>query len=199
MIESRVKTNTLLLKKFFRCSVWMLQCFYGATTTALFRGPSDWYAPVRYLDKSHDRYSFLFRKLGADAPEITVNAVLNDNEQDETAEIVWGSFNQHNDIVSKLEQHVGSIAKRFLSQNVTDVTIDDDKLRHTSKTFSDHGLQRTGFRGSRCGTVMNGAGSVQHGLIMAIYFSRKGDSALSTADPFSFFGIWGGKLFAGTT
>jgi hypothetical protein len=27
---------------------------------------------------------------------------------------------------------------------------------------------------------MNGAGSVQHGLLMAIYFSRKGDSALST-------------------
>jgi hypothetical protein len=27
---------------------------------------------------------------------------------------------------------------------------------------------------------MNGAGSAQHGLLMAIYFSRKGDSALST-------------------
>jgi hypothetical protein len=92
------------------------------------------------------------------------------------------SFNQHINIVSKLEQHVGSIGKRFLFENLTDVTIADDKLRHTSKTFSDHVLQRTGFRGSRCGPVMIGAGSVQHGLIRAIYFSRKGDSALSATD-----------------
>jgi hypothetical protein len=78
-----------------------------------------------------------------------------------TVVIVWGSFNQHNVVVSKLEQHVGMIGKRFLFENLTDVTI-DDKLRHTSNTFSSYGLQRTGFRGSRCGTVMNGAGSSNH-------------------------------------
>jgi hypothetical protein len=75
-----------------------------------------------------------------------------------------------------------SIGKRFLFENLTDVTIADDKLRHTSNTFSDHVLQRTGFRGSRCGPVMIGAGSVQHGLIMVIYISRKGDSAQSATD-----------------
>jgi hypothetical protein len=108
---------------------------YAGLTYVFDNVDADWYAPVRYLDISHDRYSFLFRKLGADAPEITVNAVLNDNEQDATAEIVWGSFNQHNDIVSKLEQHVGSIGKRFLFENLTDVTVDDDKLRHTPKSL----------------------------------------------------------------
>jgi hypothetical protein len=102
----------------------------------------------------HERYSFLFRKLGADVPEITVGAVLNDNEQDAAAEIVWGTFNQYNDIASKLEHQVGKIGKRFLFEYLTDATTDDDKLRHTSKTFSDHGLQRTGFRGSRCGPVV---------------------------------------------
>jgi hypothetical protein len=39
---------------------------------------------------------------------------------------------------------------------------------------------RTGFRGSRCGPVMNAADSVQTGLILSVHFSRKGDNALST-------------------
>jgi hypothetical protein len=107
--------------------VWMLQCLYGTTAATLFDDPSDWYAPVRRLDLSHERYSFLFRILGADLPEITVNVSVDDGEQDVIPD-VWGSFNQHNDVVSKLEQHVGNIGKRFLFENLTDVTIDDDKL-----------------------------------------------------------------------
>jgi hypothetical protein len=84
---------------------------YGTTATTLFNDPSDWYAPGRRLDLTHERYSFLFRILGADLPEITVNASMNDGEQDAIAETVWGSFHQHNDIVSKLEQHIGNIGK----------------------------------------------------------------------------------------
>ena len=159
--------------------VWMLQCYYKTTATKLFKGASGWFAPAHRLQITLERYTFLFGKLGADLPRITVNAVLNDSEQDSTAEQVWGSFNQHNTIVSKLEAHVGTVGKSFLFERLTDVTIDDDKLRHTSKSFSDHGLQRCGFRGCRCGPVMNCAGSVQHGLIMSIYFSRKGDASLS--------------------
>jgi hypothetical protein len=72
-------------------------------------------------------------------------------------------------------------------ESLTDVTIDDDKLRHSSRTLGDHGLKRTGFRGSRCGPVMNAAGAVQTGLILSIYFSRFGDAALSTV---KYFSIW---------
>ena len=60
------------------------------------------------------------------------------------------------------------------------MTIDDDKLRHQSATFKKEGLQLTGFRGSRCGPVMNCVGTVQSGLILSIYFNRKGDGVLNT-------------------
>jgi hypothetical protein len=168
---------------------------YGTTATTLFNDLSDWYAPVRRLDLTHERYRFLFRILGADLLEITINASVNDGEQDAIAETVWGSFNQHNDVVSKLEQHFESIGKRSLFENLTTLPFDDDKLRHTSKTFSNYGLQRTGFCGGLCGPVMNGADSVQHGLLMAIYFSRKGDSVLSTVQSLCWFvGLWRGTL-----
>jgi hypothetical protein len=111
---------------------------------------------------------------------INVNVGCNDQEQDDTAERVWGSFNQYNEVITKIEAHVGNIGQNFLFELLSDVTIDDDKLRQTSKSFSDHGLQRTGFRGSRCRPVMNGAANFQSGLILSIYINRKGDAALST-------------------
>jgi hypothetical protein len=159
--------------------VWMLQCIYNTTARNLFQDGSRWFLPVRRLLISYERYSFLFKQLEADLPPINVHVGLNDLEEDANAELVWGSFNQHNDAVSKLEAHVGNVGRNFLREKLSDVTIDDDKLRHTSKTFSDHGLRRTGFRGSRCGPVMNAAGSVQSGLIFSIHFSRIGDSTLA--------------------
>jgi hypothetical protein len=155
--------------------VWLLQCIFRETARNLFTDGPQWFAPVQHLCITYNRYAFLFKKLGADLPEISINVGYNDTKQDETAEHVWGSFNQHNEILGKMEAHVGTIGKNFLIETICDVTIDDDKLRHMSKTFSDHGLQRTGLRGSRCGPVMSGAGSVQSGLIFSIYFSRKGD------------------------
>lgn len=159
--------------------VWLLQCIFRETARNLFTDGPQWFAPVQRLCMTYSRYAFLFKKLGADLPKISINVGYNDTEQDKTAERVWGSFNQHNEIIRKMKAHVGNIGKNFLIKTISDVTIDDDKLCHTSKTFSDHGLQRTGFRGSRCGPVMNGAGSVQSGLILSIYFSCKGDAALS--------------------
>ena len=67
--------------------VWMLQCVYGTTASNLFKGASNCYSPVRRLEISYERYSFLFRKLGADLPEITINLVLHNDEQDAAAEV----------------------------------------------------------------------------------------------------------------
>jgi hypothetical protein len=139
--------------------VWMLQCIYGETAKNVFINSSEWYMPVRRINISYNRYSFIMRKLGNDLLEITVTVGINHAEEDTAAELVWGSFNEHNDIMSKLENHVGNIGKNFLFERLTDITIDDDKLEHSSKTFCDHGLQRSGFRGRRCGPVMHAAGT----------------------------------------
>jgi hypothetical protein len=61
--------------------VWMLQSLYGTIVTNLFKGASDWYAPVRRLDLTHERL---------DLSKITFIALVNDSEQDATAETVWG-------------------------------------------------------------------------------------------------------------
>jgi len=158
--------------------VWILQCCYQVTAKTLYTNTT-WYAPIRKIDLTYDRFAFLFKKLGADLPPISILLGQNDAHEDEKATEVWGSFNQYNDIVCKLERHVGEIGKGFILENITDITIDDDKLRHQSSTFRDHGLQLTGFRGSRCGPVMNCSGTVQTSLILSIYFGRMGDAALS--------------------
>jgi hypothetical protein len=110
--------------------LWMLQCIYGTTAKNLFLDRSQWFTPIRRIDIKYSRYSYIFRKLGADLPKINVNVGCDDKEQDETAERVWGSFNQHNDIIGKIETHIGNIGKHFLFETLSDITIDDDKLRH---------------------------------------------------------------------
>jgi hypothetical protein len=160
--------------------VWILQCIYSTTAKNLFNDASGWFTPIRRIRISYERFSFIFQKLGANLPTIDVNVGINDTLMDEVAEKVWGSFNQHNNIISRIETHVANIGHNFIMEKVTDMTIDDDKLRHTSKTFSEHGLQRTGFKGCRSGPVMNCAACVQNGLILSIYFSRQGGGPLST-------------------
>jgi hypothetical protein len=81
--------------------VWILQCIYQTTATNLFENSSDWFYPVRRLHISLQRYSFLFNHLGADLPPIDIRTGPHDAKEDEKAEVVWGSFNQHNDVVSK--------------------------------------------------------------------------------------------------
>ena len=61
----------------------------------------------------------------------------------------------------------------------SDMTIDDDKLRHSSRGFRSAGLQMSGFRGSRIGPVMNDIASVQTGIVHSIHFNRHGDNPLS--------------------
>ena len=59
-----------------------------------------------------------------------------------------GTFTQYNDVLCKIEAHVGNIGKTFLFSTIVNLTIDDNKLRHSGVGFRDKGLQRTGFRGS---------------------------------------------------
>ena len=159
--------------------VWLLQSIYQVTAKALYEN-TDWYAPIKKIKITYDRYSFLLNKLGNDLPLVSVVNRGSEARDDETAQKVWGSFNDYNEIVGKLERHIGGVGQKFIFEKVTDLTIDDDKLRHQSSTFKKAGLQQTGFRGSRCGPVMNCAGTVQSNLIVSIYFSRKGDGVLST-------------------
>jgi hypothetical protein len=51
-------------------------------------------------------------------------------------------------------------------------------VAHSSKSFHNENLQMTGFRGSKYGPVMNGAGIVETGVIALVHFTRHGDSAL---------------------
>jgi hypothetical protein len=56
------------------------------------------------------------------------------------AERVWGSFNQNYNVIAKVEEHIGKAGPEFLVERLGYITIDDDKLRRSSKTFGDHGL-----------------------------------------------------------
>jgi hypothetical protein len=93
--------------------VWTLQCIYATTAKKLFTDKSQWFSPVRRLNIPYERYSFILGKLGADLPQPNLNVGLNDDEQDQQAEHVWGSFNQHNDVITKIEAHVGNIGTNF--------------------------------------------------------------------------------------
>jgi hypothetical protein len=139
-----------------------------------------WYGPIKKVGISYARYSYLLMKLGDNAPEISVLNRGTESQDDRAADVIWGSFNQYNEVVGKLERHMGDVGQKFIFDKVLDLTIDDDKLRHQSASFKREGLQLTGFRGSRCGPVMNCVGAVQSSLILSIYFSRKGDGILNT-------------------
>jgi hypothetical protein len=41
---------------------------------------------------------------------------------------MWRSLNQHNDVIGKIETHIGNIGIHFLLEKFCDGTIDNDKL-----------------------------------------------------------------------
>jgi hypothetical protein len=49
--------------------VGMLRCLYRTTATNLFKGASEWFAPVRRLEISHERYSFFSENWAQICPE----------------------------------------------------------------------------------------------------------------------------------
>jgi hypothetical protein len=158
--------------------IWVLQCIYEVTAKKLFSN-KDWYSKANNVLITYSRYIFLMNKLGAELPVISL---LNRNSEaydEEVADKVWGSFNEYNEVIGKLERHMGEIGQKFVFEQVTDITIDDDKLRHRSTSFRSEGLQQCGFRGSRCGPVMNCVGLVQSSLIVSLSFNRKGNGILN--------------------
>jgi hypothetical protein len=154
--------------------MWILQFYYGTTSKRLFDKKDEWYRKARTLKISYERYNMLLKKLGSDFPSLDV--FEGTEEEENTGTSIWGNFDQFNPIVTKLEEHIAGSGELFIFPNI-DITIDDDKLRHSSRKFREEGLQITGFRGSRIGPVMNGMGIVQNGLVISIHFSRHGDSA----------------------
>ena len=175
VVEERASIKEI----FCMLRVWLLQSIFQVTAKKLFVNPL-WYGPIRRVGITYARYSYLITKLGADSVEISAVNRGTENQDDRFADSIWGSFNQYNDVVEKLERHIGEIGQKFVLEKITDLTIDNDKLRHQSNTFKKEGLQLTGFCGSRCGPVMNCVGTVQSSLILSIYFSRKGDGILNT-------------------
>jgi hypothetical protein len=102
------------------------------------RWKDDWYSKVHSVQISSQRYLFMLNKLGAEMPALDVYEGSVEDENNGTAN--WGNFEQFNSIVLKLEKHVASIGEKFLLPNI-DITIDDNKLRHSSHKFRDEGLQ----------------------------------------------------------
>lgn len=150
--------------------VWILQFFYGTTTARLFEEREGWFSKAAAIKITRERYTFIIDKLGAGLPELDIYE--GSVEEEESGIQIWGNFEQFNPITTKLEQHVGDIGQSFMFGN-QDITIDDDKLRHSSPKFRDEGLQMTGFRGSRIGPVMNGMGIVQNGQSRAPFKVRR--------------------------
>jgi hypothetical protein len=50
--------------------VWILQCIYSTAAKNLFNDGSLWYRPIRSINITYDRYSFLFNALGSDVAHL---------------------------------------------------------------------------------------------------------------------------------
>lgn len=161
------------IREMFR--VFLLMMIHRETAHTLFQQP-EWYPKIKDVKISYQRYKFLFEKLGAGMPE--VDLFVHDDD-DESQQKIWGSFEQHNPSIKKMEMLIGSTGAHFMFDgDVCGITVDDDKLRHSSRSFHEENLQMTGFRGSKYGPVMNGAGIVENGIIASVHFSRHGDGPL---------------------
>jgi hypothetical protein len=80
--------------------VWILQCIYSTTAKNLFNDGSLWYRPIRSINITYDRYSFLFNALGSDVAHqafgvleqqtLGVNTGPADDNDREVLPQVWG-------------------------------------------------------------------------------------------------------------
>lgn len=79
---------------------------------------------------SFNRYKYLFNKLGLDLP--TIDIFEHDSHLDESKqEKIWGSFEQFNPSIKKLEDLVSKIGSKLILPDNVSITIDDDKLRRS--------------------------------------------------------------------
>jgi len=149
---------------------------HGETADTLYSNP-DWYRKVLDVKITYNRYKYLFNKLGSNLPEVNIfvqGKSIDESEQEK----IWGSFEQYNPSIKKMEELIGKVGSNFILPGNASINIDDDKLRHGSTACHEENLQMTGFRGSKYGPVMNAAGVVENGLLVAIHFNRHGDGPL---------------------
>ena len=154
--------------------IWILQFYYGTTSTRLFDGKDFWYAKTKDVSLTKEQYTFIRKKLGLDYPGLDIYEGT--EEQEKNGNAIWVNFDRFNTIVSKLEQHVADIGQGFILTKI-DLTVNDDKLRHTSRRFREEGLQITGFRGCIFEPVINDNETVHNGIIAGIHVSHHGDSS----------------------
>ena len=112
--------------------IWILQFYYGTTSTHLFYGKEVWYANTKDVSLTKYWYAFIIKNLVSDLPALDIYEGT--EEQENKGNAIWGNFYQFNPIVSKLEQHVADICQRFILPNI-DLRIDGDKLRHSGSRF----------------------------------------------------------------
>lgn len=91
--------------------VWKLMFIYQTTAEKVFN-ECEWYSMGQQLRISLERYKFLIRKLGDDAPQLDVY-VTNENDEN-VADRIWGGLHQHNDFLEKMERHFSEIGKNFI-------------------------------------------------------------------------------------
>ena len=117
--------------------MWILQFLYRETSRTLFEEP-ECYGLVQELNISRERYDFLFKKLGADLPQLDV--YIREEDDEVKAGIAWGNFHQWNPILLKMEQQHAEVGKHFIFESILDMTFDDDKIHHSSHLFHLLGL-----------------------------------------------------------
>lgn len=161
--------------------MWMLQMIEKQTSQTLFRNDLQRWGLVKNLVMNESRYTKLIKSFKTTINEVQINADSDVDEETDSfnASAVWGNLLEQDELPRLLEEYVGKIGRKFVFDGVSDCTIDDDKLRHSSRGFRSSGIAMSGFRGSRIGPVMNGLASVQTGLLHAIHFNRFGDNPIT--------------------
>lgn len=151
------------------------------SSQTLFRNDHRRWGMVSKLDIKEDRYTKLIKSFKSSNNETTIDADSDVDEENNNCNVsgVWGNLLEQDELPRKLEVYVGEIGRKFVFESVSECTIDDDKLRHSSRGFRASGIAMSGFRGSRIGPVMNGLATVQTGLLHAIHFNRFGDNPIS--------------------
>jgi hypothetical protein len=161
--------------------MWILQMINKQTSTTLFLNDHHRWGLVGDLIISESRYNRLMKSFKTSDNEKPINA---DSDVDEESNqgnvpVVWGNLLEQEQLPRSLEVYVGNIGQNFVFDSLSDCTIDDNKLRHSSRGFRASGIAMSGFRGSRIGPVMNGLASVQTGILHSIHFNRFGDNPIS--------------------
>ena len=78
----------------------MLLFVHDTTTKCLFENHS-WYTKVKDLRISYARYKKLFKTLGENMPEL--DCCIENAEDESNSDVIWGNFEQQNDILSVIE------------------------------------------------------------------------------------------------